>query len=101
MALFDPIPDFLLRKHQMISTVVFTALFSLVFLLVSVPFSDNAWFKLGADQAFGFTVAFFLIVLLIVVLSKRLMYKLGKRVVRTLFHYAMWNIAEIVVICLL
>ena len=101
MALFDPIPDFLLRKHQMISTVVFTALFSLVFLLVSVPFSDNAWFKLGPDQAFGFTVAFFLFVLLIVVLSKRLMYKLGDRVVRTLFHYVIWNIAEIVVICLL
>ena len=101
MALLDPIPDFLLRKQQMISTVVFTALFSLVFLLVSIPFSHNVWFKLGPDQAFGFTVVFFLIVLMIVVLSKEVMYRLGSRVIRTLFHYVLWNISEIVVICLL
>ena len=86
MALFDPIPEYLLRKHQMTSTVLFTALCSLVFLLVNVPFAHNPWLRLDADRSFGFAVAFFLGVVVLVALSRFVMYKLGSRYVRTFFH---------------
>ena len=46
------IPEYFRAKYQLIVTVTFTALFSLVFMLVSIPFSHNAWFALGTSQAF-------------------------------------------------
>ena len=48
----DPLPRYLLENRQIWTTVVYTALFSLVFILVSVPFSNNAWVARGASQAF-------------------------------------------------
>lgn len=57
----DKIPRYLLGKYQLIATVTFTAFFAIVFLLVSIPFSHNAWFKLGDSVFFLFTVAFALL----------------------------------------
>ena len=101
MSLFDKIPDYLLGKSQLIATVVFTALFSLVFLTLCIPFSHNAWFRLGASEAFGYTVAFFFISLAVVVASKRLMYTMRGSIDFTLIRYIAWDIAEILVITLL
>lgn len=99
-SVYDLVPKYLLEKYQLISTVLFTALFSVVFLLLSVPFSHNAWFKLGSNQAFGFTLAFFLIATVVVVLSKRLMYVFRTREL-TYLQYIIWNFAEAVIISLL
>ena len=38
----NPLPGYLRGKNQLIYTVTFTALFSIVFLLVSLPFSHNS-----------------------------------------------------------
>jgi len=101
-SLGDKVPHYLLGKYQLISTVIFTALFSLVFLLVSIPFSDNAWFKLGANQVFAFTVAFFVIALSILIISKRIMYLRRKdELEMTYLVYILWNLGEVVLICLL
>lgn len=99
-SLYDRIPKYLLEKSTLVTTVVFAAFFSLVFLLLSVPFSHNAWFELGSSRAFGFTVIFFLISLAVVVLSKRLMYLMRDREM-TFMTFIGWNFAEIVVISLL
>ena len=55
------LPNYFRQKYQLIATVTFTAFFSLVFMLVSIPFSHNAWFELGASEAFGYTAALFFI----------------------------------------
>lgn len=99
-SLYDRIPRYLLEKSTLVSTVVFAAFFSLVFLLLSVPFSHNAWFQLGGSQAFGFTVIFFLIALVVVVISKRLMYMVRDRYI-TFWAFFCWDFAEIVVISIL
>lgn len=98
--LYDRIPQYLLEKPQLSVTVIFTALFSVAFLMLSVPFSHNAWFNLGANQAFAFTVAFFLIATAVVVVSKRLMNLMRTRGMSYL-SYILWNLAEVVVISLL
>ena len=42
MSFFNkPLPGYLRGKNQLIYTVTFTALFSIVFLLVSLPFSQK------------------------------------------------------------
>ena len=53
------IPDYFRQKYQLIATVTFTAFFSLVFMLVSIPFSHNVWFELGPSTAFMYTAIFF------------------------------------------
>ncbi len=97
----DRLPGYLLGKEQLISTVNFTFFFSVVFMLVSVPFSHNAWFQLGASEAFAYTVLFFLLSFLLVSLSKRLMYKTRERFEMRFSHYILWNLAEVIVVCAL
>lgn len=94
------IPDYFRQKYQLIATVTFTAFFSLVFMLVSIPFSHNVWFELGPSRAFMYTASFFVIGLLIIILSKRLMYSTRMHEMSYL-QYVMWDLAEVMVICLL
>ena len=72
-SLRDQTPGYLLDRHQIRMTVVYTALFSLVFLLLSVPFSGDTWFALGSDRAFLYTAAFMLSAAVVVVLSRWLL----------------------------
>lgn len=95
------IPDYLRGKYQLIGTVTFTSFFSIVFMLVSIPFSHNAWFKLGASQAFAFTAVFFVLSLLLVILSKKLMYATRTLFKMTYLQYLLWNMGEVVLICVL
>ena len=97
----DQLPRYLLEKHQIWTTVVYTALFSLVFILISIPFSQNAWFELGASEAFFYTLAFILISALVIVLSRGLLHRC-----RTLKHfsilaYSLWVVAEVVAVSLI
>ncbi|MGM9738168.1 MAG: LytTR family DNA-binding domain-containing protein [Candidatus Cryptobacteroides sp.] len=94
------IPSYFRQKYQLIATVTFTAFFSLVFMLVSIPFSHNVWFELGPSKAFMFTAAFFVIGLLVIIFSKRLMYSTRMKDMSYL-QYVLWDIAEVLVICLL
>ncbi len=99
--LFKEIPQYLREEYQLTATVVFTAFFSLVFMLVSVPFSHNAWFELGTGEAFGYTVSFYIIGLLVIILSKRLMYISRNKFKMNYLQYILWNLCEVMVICLL
>ena len=95
------LPRFLLGKHQLISTVVFAAFISLALLLLSFPFSHNAWFSLDRGEAFVYTLVFFLISLAIVIVSKMLMHAAAKADNFSFLHYILWNVTEIVLIALL
>ena len=94
------LPDYLRGKNQLIYTVTFTALFSVVFLLVSLPFSHSSWMALGNSRFFVFTILFAVGSLMIVILSKLLMYKTRNTVRMTILGYVTWCLAEVVVICL-
>lgn len=94
------LPKYFRQKYQLIATVTFTAFFSLVFMSVSIPFSHNVWFELGASSAFLYTAAFFVIALFVVIISKRVMYA-TRMIDISYLEYVLWNIAEAVVISLL
>ena len=91
------IPGYLRERYQLLGTVTFAALFSVVFLLVSIPFSNNAWFRLGNSTFFGFTALFALISLTILIGSRIVMYK-TRRFPMTYWGYAGWCLAEILLI---
>ena len=94
------IPDYLRGKYQLIYTVTFAAFFSIVFLLLSLPFSHNSWMALGNAKFFAFTVLFASGSLTLVALSRLLMYKTRNVLKMTYLGYSAWCVAEVVVICL-
>ena len=69
------VPEYLLGKYQLIGTVTFSVLFALVFLNIYIPFSDTAWFGLGDSVMFLLTLSFAFMVILLLVVSRVLMYK--------------------------
>lgn len=98
MHLYDKIPGYLLGKYQLIGTVTFSVLFAVVFLNIYIPFSDTAWFGLGNSMMFLHTVAFIGIGILMLILSRILMYR-SKRVFQlTYLSYILWCILEIAAI---
>ena len=100
-SLGNKIPAYLVGKYEMILTCTFTAFFALLFMVSSIPFSHNSWFELGTSEAFGFTVIFFLIALLVVIGSKVLMYRYTRHHSLSFGNYILWNLSEVVVISLL
>ena len=100
-ALTDQVPHYLLEKQQVSATVVYTVLFSLVFILVTIPFSVNAWFALGASDSFVYTLAFVLVAAAVIICSRALMYRCRNHEPFTYLGYICWVIAEVVVLSLL
>lgn len=95
----DKVPGYLLGKYQMIMTVTFTALFSLVLLMASIPFSRNPWFQLDTSVAIGYTVCFFCVALAVVAVSKIMMYSWRTKYMMIYAQYLSWNAAEILIVC--
>ncbi len=95
------IPSYLRERYQLLGTVTFAALFSVLFLLVSIPFSNNAWFRLGNSTFFGFTALFASISLAIIIVSKVTMYKTRNILPMTYWGYSAWCLSEIVLITVL
>ena len=95
------IPPYLRERYQLLGTVTFAALFSVIFLLVSIPFSNNAWFRLGNSTFFGFTALFALLSLFILIVSKVVMYKTRNVMPMTYWGYAAWCLAELLLISFL
>ena len=93
-------PGYLRERYQLLGTVTFAALFSVVFLLVSIPFSNNAWFRLGNSTFFGFTALFALLSLFILIVSKVVMYK-TRSIPMSYWGYSAWCLSEIVLISVL
>ena len=99
-ALYDSVPKYLLGKYQLTATVGFAALFSLVFILLTVPFLNDVWFSLAGGSAFLLTLAFFALSLVLVSASKRLMF-LRRGQEMTYLAYILWNAAEVLLVSLL
>ena len=94
------LPGYLRDKYQLTYTVTFAALFSIVSLLLILPFSHNSWMALGNSRFFVFTLLFAAGSLLLVSLSRFLMYKTRNVLKMTYLGYSAWCLAEVIVICL-
>jgi hypothetical protein len=98
MHLKEKIPSYLLGKTQLTTTVVFSVLFAIFVLLATTFYDNNGWFQFGPTVLFNYTALFILLSIIIIAVSKRLMYR--SRLLFTLNwgQYILWNLAEIVII---
>ena len=98
MHIYDKIPGYLLGKYQLIGTVTFSVLFAVIFLNIYIPFSETAWFGLGGSMMFIHTVAFIGLGILLLILSRILMYRSKKIFQMTYISYIIWCMLEIMAI---
>lgn len=93
------LPSYLLGKYQLIGTVTFSALFALVFLNIYIPFSETAWFSLGDSMMFLLTLVFASVSILILIVSRLLMYRIKNIFEHTYISYITWCVLEVAAIC--
>ncbi|MBR1872503.1 MAG: LytTR family transcriptional regulator [Bacteroidales bacterium] len=95
------LPTYFRDKYTLLGTVTFTAFFSLLILMLCMPFLGNAWFALGINKAFGLTAGFYFTSLGIIIISKWVMYLTRAKVNMDYLGYVGWNLAETILICIL
>lgn len=98
MSIYDSVPKYLTGKYELVATVTFTALFSLVFILVSIPFSHNVWFSLNSSALFVLTTLFFLTGLAVVIVSKMILYRMRTSLELNYLQLVLWDLCEVVLI---
>ena len=95
----NKLPQYLLGKYQLVGTVTFSVLFSIVFLNIYIPFSDTAWFGLGDSVMFLLTLVFISSAILTLIISRILMYRSKSLFEMTYGVYIIWCILEIMTVC--
>ncbi|MBO4447240.1 MAG: LytTR family transcriptional regulator, partial [Bacteroidales bacterium] len=96
----DKVPEFMVGKHQLVATVLFTSFFALVTMLLMSRYFPWTWFSLGEETSYGFTLAFVAAVIVFISISKRIFYQFGKSGV-TYLVYILWNVAEVMAVSLM
>jgi hypothetical protein len=90
-----PIPSYLNVKQNIIRLVLFTSLFALVFINAYSPFGADRWYNLTRLQFFTFSSLTILVGVLVVVISRIIMYHFSKNHTLNLWQYLLWIAAEI------
>lgn len=90
------IPEFLTDKRNTARQLIFTSIFALVFINLYSPFGVNTWYNLTEPQLFFYSSMVILAGLLIIAISRIIMYQFAKRKSLSIGNYILWIAAEIV-----
>ncbi len=89
------IPDYINNKKNIMRLVGFTALFALVFINIYKPFSSSNWYKVSEFMFFVYSSVIILTGVLVVVISRLIMYFYSKRHKISYWKYGIWVFLEI------
>jgi hypothetical protein len=90
-----PIPSYLNEKQNIIRLILFTSLFALVFINAYSPFGADMWYNLTKLEFFTYSSLTILIGVLVVVISRIIMYHISKRYTINTWQYLAWICVEI------
>lgn len=90
-----PIPSYLNEKQNIVRLILFTSLFALVFINIYSPFNADTWFNVTRLQFFTYSSLIILTGVLVVVISRVIMYKISRKHTILVWHYLAWIIAEV------
>jgi hypothetical protein len=97
MDLSKAIPSFLLKKKNIVSLILFTAAFALVFINIYHPFNVSNWFSISKTELFFYSSLVILTGVLVVVISRVIMYQSAKRGRHiSIGNYLNWIAIEII-----
>ena len=92
-----PIPDYLTRKGNLIRLVIFTAVFALAFINIYDPFGVDSYLELSGIMMFLYSSFVILTGMLVVVVSRVIMYISCRSGTLNYWQYILWVFAEILV----
>src|ERR1035437_7644099 len=90
-----PVHPYLYEKQNIIRLILFTALFALVFINAYSPFGADRWYNLTRLEFFTYSSLTILIGVLVVVISRIMMYYVCKRHTIKIWQYLLWIFDEI------
>jgi len=90
-----PIPQYLNEKQNIKRLIFFTSLFALIFINAYSPFGADRWYNLTKLEFFTYSSLTILIGVLVVVISRILMYHWCARHTINIWQYLIWIVAEI------
>lgn len=97
----NKIPKLLLRLDFMLKSVLFVAVFSVMFMIVYAPFSISGWFDIFNGQHLKLAVAFYIASIFALITSKIALAKVSNRITITRLSYVLWLLGEVLFISLL
>lgn len=89
------IPGFIYEKGNIVRLILLTALFALVFINIYKPFSSSHWYEVSDFKFFVFSSLIILTGVLVVVVSRVIMYYWAKKHNITYGQYGVWVLLEI------
>jgi hypothetical protein len=95
-----PIPSYLNEKRNIIRLIIFTSLFALVFINIYSPFGADRWFDLTRLEFLTYSSLVILTGVLVVVVSRIVMYYAGKTHIIKFWQYFAWIFTEIMLMSL-
>lgn len=90
-----PIPSYLNEKQNIVRLILFTSFFALVFINIYSPFGADRWFNVTRLQFFTYSSLIILTGVLVVVISRIIMYQVSRKNPILLWHYLVWIFAEV------
>ena len=93
--IYKTIPAYFTTKRNIVQLVFFTAIFALLFINVYAPFGVDAWFHVSGWQLFFYSSLVTLTGVLVVVLSRIIMYFVSIKRHVNYWQYFVWVLAEI------
>ena len=90
-----PIPSYLNEKRNILRLIFFTSLFALVFINAYSPFGADRWYNLTRLEFFTYSSLTILFGVLVVVISRIIMYHVTKRISINIWQYLLWIFAEV------
>lgn len=95
------IPKFLISRRYISVVIAFIVLFSALFLVVYQPFSLSLWFSCTDSWRFCLTLLFYILSVVVLIVSRMLMYALQDHLELTVMTFIWWILGENVAISLL
>lgn len=89
------IPSYIYDKRHIVQLVSWTAFFALVFINIYKPFSSSSWYDVSEFKFFVFSSLIILTGVLVVVLSRIVMFYWGRQHAISMRTYAVWILLEI------
>ena len=95
-----PIPTYLNEKQNIARLILFTSLFALIFINIYSPFGADRWFNLTRLEFFTYSSLTILTGVLVVVISRIIMYYVCKKHNINIWQYLLWIFTEILFMAL-
>ena len=95
-----PIPPYLNEKRNIVRLVLFTSLFALVFINIYSPFGVDKWFNLTRLGFLTYSSLIILTGVLVVVISRIIMYQVCKTYLINIWQYLLWIFTEVLFMAL-